>query len=427
VARKPGPAVRSSLYRLTGLTSLRDGIRDKYFTDPYDFTAIRSEVGDRVALVVSGTMETVRVKWAPTLEALAGHPVSLGNRTAAAVLLIRQHNDAEVAWAITYGMGFQLLDQNHVDAGFGQRIAIRSATDGVLSSVTRTTLDAKARVDRLSIPSGDHLRNFGVGDFGELVTRLVAKARIGGLTDPNETITVRGADALSLPLARTPTELLSDLDLLNQLLAEPVAAGLEMLEQLTVVKRQSRLARLLDAALDHALGDPGAHRLGVAWPHEQADETGPVNAFRIFGNHPNSGPFDDVPALSDILATLEHTSPGDRVERLRCVKIQLLRDASGETPEAASPAIPALRWLAFETDHENRRYFLHNGSWYLMDQDYAAKLRQQTAQILERDPGLTMPDWTPDLTEEKDYNQKAAQQLGGLVLDRRRIQTPLQL
>lgn len=39
-----------------------------------------------------------------------------------------------------------------------------------LNSLTRTTLDQRSRTDRFSIPSGDHLRGFGVGDFGELVT-----------------------------------------------------------------------------------------------------------------------------------------------------------------------------------------------------------------------------------------------------------------
>ncbi len=59
------------------------------------------------------------------------------------------------AWALTYGLGFQLLDQARVDPGFGQRVAIRSsARPNDLNSISRVTLDARSRVERLSVPRG---------------------------------------------------------------------------------------------------------------------------------------------------------------------------------------------------------------------------------------------------------------------------------
>lgn len=41
--------------------------------------------------------------------------------------LCRDGSQAAQVWGLTYGMGFQLLDQSRVDGGFGQRIAIRTA------------------------------------------------------------------------------------------------------------------------------------------------------------------------------------------------------------------------------------------------------------------------------------------------------------
>lgn len=188
MSRKKSDASRTSLYRLLGVPSLAAAVQDKYLKHP-GFAASSTTVGTREALLVSGTMTTDKVSWATTLTGLTAEPVDLGNQTAAAVLIIREGTDD--GWALAYGMGFQLLNQNKVDGGFGQRIAIRTADPRDLNSLTRTTLDHRSRTDRFSIPSGDHLRGFGVGDYGEVVTRLVAKAELKSLTGGNKPIRIR--------------------------------------------------------------------------------------------------------------------------------------------------------------------------------------------------------------------------------------------
>ncbi len=94
-------------------------------------------------------------------------------------------------------MGFQLLDQDKIDQRFGLRIAVRTAAPEFIKSLTRSELDHRARVDRLSIPAGETLRGFGIGDFGEMVTRLSGSARIPGLVLGDDHTQVRAADALS--------------------------------------------------------------------------------------------------------------------------------------------------------------------------------------------------------------------------------------
>lgn len=114
MARKPSPAARTSLYRLVGVADLRAGVQEKYL-EREEFTAAAAAVGGRDALLVMGAMTTERVSWATTLHRLTAQPVTLGNMTAAAVLVIRNGEDG--AWALTYGMGFQLLDQAKWTAG----------------------------------------------------------------------------------------------------------------------------------------------------------------------------------------------------------------------------------------------------------------------------------------------------------------------
>ena len=146
-------------------------------------------------------------------------------------------------------------------------------------------MDDRAKVDRSSIPSGAQLRGFGIGGFGELVTRLVATAEIPGLSI-GKSFKLRGADALSVPLAQNPRGLLSDLAAIEAVLAKPALKELEVLEQLVAIKKTSDVAVRPDGLLAAALVEPSNNKVAVAWPHENAEENGTPESFIIKGRAP---------------------------------------------------------------------------------------------------------------------------------------------
>lgn len=133
VPRKKSRSARTTLYRVRGITDLSDAIRSKYIA-PGDFSV---------------------------------------NST-------------------TYGMGFQLLEPTHIDSGFGMRVAIRAARPDAIQSLTRSELDHRSRTDRSSIPAGEALRGFGIGDFGEVVTRISGTATLTGLAAGDTSVRIPG-------------------------------------------------------------------------------------------------------------------------------------------------------------------------------------------------------------------------------------------
>lgn len=414
--RQKSPAVRTSLYRILNAEQLLDGIQEKYLENP-NFTITETSVAGRDGLLISGAMTKESVSWHDTIFDVTGIDIDLGNYTAAAALLIRR--DGTGAWALTYGMGFQLLDQGRIDGGFGQRIAIRTADSASLNSLTRTTLDYRSRTDRFSIPSGDNLRSFGVGDFGELVTRLVAKAEIPAMTVGSDPLRVRGADSLSVPLGRAPGLLIHDLDTLEETLSKEALPELEILEQLVAVKKPADLMEDLWHSLSVALTDENA-RLGLSWPHERIDEAGTPSSYKIVGLG-RSSVRDGTPTVDTIRDLVTDLDPEERVERLRQARFELFRDAQGDEP--ISNAIPAIKWISFETSRDNRRYCFNDGNWYLMNQDYANKVQSRTAAIFERDSGFQLPAWSSSTKTEKAYNQLVVERTGGTLFDRRLIHT----
>jgi uncharacterized protein (TIGR04141 family) len=98
------------------------------------------QVGGQSALLVQGSIDTPEAKWSQTLSTYTGQSVSLGNSTAAALLLVPRANRV---LALSYGMGWLLLDQSQVEQGFGLRYAVRALDAGQVRQVTRHLLSTE--------------------------------------------------------------------------------------------------------------------------------------------------------------------------------------------------------------------------------------------------------------------------------------------
>ncbi|MEX3598474.1 DUF6119 family protein [Kocuria carniphila] len=414
---RPEPKAKATtLYRLRHSTYLEDAVKKKY-RDDRQVTTQPCKVGGRDAVLIYGEIGAGGpVKWASRVYQLTGSTVTISNTTAAGVLLLRlnDENDALI-WALCWGMGWLLLDQSLVEGAFGQRLALRSTDPDFLSSLTRTVLDERAKVDRSTIPAGSGLTGFGIGGFGELVTRVVGRAEITGLT-VGKAFRVRGADAVSVPLGLAPDALLADLKVLDSLLSQKPRKELQVLEQLVPVKKKTELYDKLEEHLHTELQKTADEsKIAVTWPHEHLNENKPAEAFRVKrGGHPTIQ--DGLPTAELILDLMKSRN----IESLDRIKIQLFEDIDGEGP--VSTEIPLRKWVAFEKEEAGRRYFLHDGQWFAMDLQYAEQLNDRVREIFEMSAGVTMPEWhAPD--DEEAYNKRAAEALGAVLMDRKLVQT----
>lgn len=416
MARPKANAQATTLYRLRRTAKLENAVKKKYRDDPA-VTTEPCKVEGRNAVLIYGEIGTDGpVKWASRVHQLTGVTVETTNTTAAGVLLLRLNDEKDApTWGLCWGMGWLLLDQSQVDGAFGQRLALRSADPDLLSSLTRTVLDERAKVDRSSIPAGAGLTGFGIGGFGELVTRVVGKAEIKGLTI-DKAFRVRGADAVSVPLGLTPSALLGDLRVLEALLLQKPRPELQVLEQLVPVKKKTTLHDKLEDRLQAELQkSPDVSKIAVTWPHEHLNENKPAEAFRVKRGG-DTTPRADMPTAALIIELMK----GRDVASLDKIKIQLFADAEGEDP--VSSDISLRKWVAFEKEESGRRYFLHNGQWFAMDLEYAKQLDDRVRGIFAKPSGVTMPGWhAPD--DEEAYNKKASKALGAVLMDRKLVRT----
>lgn len=413
-----------TVYMLDGRLNVNRQIRESYRTRE-DFRVSEVTVAGRSGVLLKGSIPKEQTSWSAPLGEWINDPelAAIGHSTAAALLLIPAQEASKKTWALSFGMGLHALEQSRIITGLGRKIAVRQADPDHLKSVTHSRLDQRALVARTSIPGGDDLAAYGVGGIADLISRVVASAELNGMharsVRGDGAIEIRGADAIKLPLARNPQLLLKDLDAMESLLLLNPHSRLSDIEQLQAVKKADTRWNLLQQRLDTALGITGQDDLGLAWPTESADAAVPISHFRIMGAPRGfNGDNDREPSLQTLLEPLVELPPGRRADRLDSMKVQAFSDDD----DAASPSLPAKRWIVFETSlpDDAGRYCLHDGRWYELDRQLNKRLTDRTRSIFERDSPLkTLPVWTEG--HEADYNEELTKSLGGVNLDAKMI------
>ncbi|MGW4241354.1 DUF6119 family protein [Nocardia sp. NPDC004722] len=416
------PCKRVTLYRFAEGTTLIKGLQEQFRAPSESFDIREASVENLDALLAYGAFDTAS-KWTADIAALTGIELPFRSHSPGAVLLISESPDN--LWALTWGVGFHMLDNERIDFRFGTRIVARSALASEIRSITKTVLDHRARVDRSTLPNGSNVLDLGVDGYGEVISRIEAKARIPELRIGDKVVPLRAADSLSLPLAKRPAELIEDLRALTRLLTQPVQNGLESIEQLAALKPGNPAVEGFEKQLAQRLSGATDEPIGISLPHERLDLTGHVACYKAtgFGDH-RARTDDDLPDIGAVLAWFEGKSPHEILNRLGTITLQLFSDPDRSPESALSPPVALRRWLAFEVLDNQHRYCLHDGQWFLMDDHYRERIDQRVDDILAQRPSFTLPPW-PRSEKEDGYNSRAATSVGGLLLDRKLISTPL--
>lgn len=469
MARETGDEARMTLYRLVGLSSPEAAIREKYRKlGGNRYCPASVSVGDTEAYLYSGTVTHDKASWTTTVKGLTGKDLEVGSTTSSAVLVIphagaddevsdgeADNNDSEsdgskvphyAAWAITFGMGFQMLEQRYIDTGFGQRVAIRCAKPEGLNVLSKTTLDERPRMVRSTIPSGGDPRRFGFRELEDFSTGLVVEGCIEGIGD----VKVRGGDSLNIPLSTSPTALLNNLKQIKTILdKESASCELAALENLSLVKNTKEIKRL-NQHLIKAIGDKsgqveatedergqveasedGNDQVALSYPYEILDEFGQFSYFKVIGAQLRKK-HDYLPAIDDLLDPIRKGKDEEqRLKRLDRLSVGLYQ--SSDDKDTAIPEIPIKKWLTFQTTSEHKRYSLQNGHWYVMGDDYIKNVEKQVIKIFNRKAHLgRFPNWPicekpndkdaqKKANAELEYNKRIAEKLNGLCLDRKLI------
>lgn len=417
---------KTSLYRLrcagpVEREDLRSFVLPRYL-DREGFQAHQIDQDGVVGLLVSGTIAPGRADWCDVVSALTGQPLAEENRTALALLLVRTK---QAVYGLTYGMGHLMIDPVRIDPGFGIEFAVRCLNEDRITKVRRQLMDSRGRTDENSATSGEHIRGFGIEQFGEIVSQISGQITDVPLTftrDRTRSAHVTGNDrSLKLHLGNTPAALLHDLQQIEEVCARPnPLPEFEFIAQVRPLSPKSEQAQRLDARLDAMLGEVETSRLALAVPSVCRGRFELAECFKVtlVGNSNYYAELD----IDQLIAAVQLSPQGSRLSALRRGRIQMFAGTDGAEP--ISSRVPADHWLTAEVPDGVVHYFYWQGQWYEIGAEYLTVIERRITELLARPASVTMPPWTKHKDHDEDwYNKQVARQNGYVLLDKDTVHT----
>ncbi len=314
------------------------------------------------------------------------------NQHASAVLFVDRGGRT---FALTFGFGRHLLDPEALESDFGLKVAAGLVDPGEMNAIDSRLVQSRRLQVRRQAGSGATTRDLGI-DFGKEMVRALS----GRVLDGSLGTRVSGADSLGLAGRTDVPSLLTRLDtFLDAYERKAYADRFPLLDRWLAVSN-ARLKAELDAELVGAL-ERGDKRLAIGVP-EIVDWR--AAGFRFSREAEDTRhPF---PELTDYLKT--RARPPE-IKDLRRDHLTLLGVDSAEVYGNWT----VYRSLEWETQREDRVYFLADGGWYEIDQDYLRSIDTRLASI-DKD-GIDRPDFDPR-EHEGDYNERLAKHAAGRAM-----------
>jgi uncharacterized protein (TIGR04141 family) len=430
-AKRASTTRKTSLYRLRCTGPVADEELTSFilarYLDRDGFTNRAVDQGGIPGLLVSGTVAPGAADWCDPLSILTGEPVSEENRTAFGLLLVR----TEIAvYGLSYGMGHLMINPARIDPGFGIEFAVRCLDEDRITKVRRQLMDARGRTDENSVTSGEHIRGFGIEQFGEIVSQISGK--ISGVpltftTDRKRAAHVTGSDrSIKLQLGTTTAGLLHDLQSIEEVCARPSPLPeLGFITQVRPINPKSEQALHLDERLDAALEGGNADRMALAVPSECREHFEFTESFKVTLAG-GSEMYDELD-IGQLVQAVKNEPKGARLSALRKGRVEMFADAGGA--ERLSRKVPADQWLTTEISDEAVHYFYWQGQWYEIGAEYLTIVESRVAELLARPASVTLPPWTKasGVGEQKHdegwYNEQIAKQDGYVLLDKDTVHT----
>jgi len=322
-----------------------------------------------------------------------------------------------------------MINPARIDPGFGIEFAVRCLDEERITKVRRQLMDARGRTDENSATSGEHIRGFGIEQFGEIVSKISGQITGVPLTftrDRKRPAHITGSDrSVKLHLASTAHGLMEDLKSIEKVCARPdPLPGLGFIAQVRPVSPKSDLAQHLDAQLDAMIGGPEPSRIALAVPGECRDRFEFAECFRVTLAG-NSEMCDELDA-GQLVAAVRHQPEGDRLSALRTGRVEMFADTEAAQP--LSRKVPADNWLTAEVSEGIVHYFYWQGQWYEIGAEYLTTVESRIAELLAHPASVTLPPWTKsggggEDHDEDWYNKEIAKQNGYVLLDKDTVRT----
>lgn len=344
-------------------------------------------------------------RWLPFL---ASHfdtgNLELRNTSNSFVLLLRISGRT---FAVTFGYGFNALDRGKIEPRFGLMVTVNALDPAQLRMVDSNNVDLVTRQRRTHLSAGSPVYEFDLNVHLDWIRRVSGKPSSDDLAK-----SVGGAESVTIN-ADCNLETLGQKcgQLLELYESDAYKENFGFIDHLQPLGKADPLVPLLDAHLRERLQGGSHDRISIAYPELPDEEQ--LAAFKLW--HGSDHIYMEDLSLSGVYRYFE-TCPDVPRDPAACWVIGLDSNDGPVTHKR-----PLREYLVCEAEHDGQIYVLSLGQWFRVETDYAQQVRDAVAEIADITDVL---DLLPARfgEEEGDYNARAANEKGWLLMDKRNFQ-----
>lgn len=366
-------------------------------------------------------------EWLEDASVTTGLDLAYTDRRSGGVLLLGVDG---TAYALSYGNGHLLIPDDLKDRRFGLSFLIRRLDADQVQDLVRRRPNARGRVDSTVVAAGTPIWTLGVTENVEIIRRIGGRAKDLKVTfsaTSNRAVKVEGSDGLRTRFAVRPDEFITDIrECARVCQEEPPDPALEFIEHIQPVADDCTTAQL-DGQLENLLTGAAdcAGRLVPVVPVSLLEAYGQAHSFTIKIGHAKAVTVQTV-ELDDFLRRTRVQRDGERVKALRAGRVFVNADDDGEEILGSARAD---EWLEANVSLGARRFFLMDGGWFEIGEEYVRVSRDAIVRLFPAKPAISLPPWSLSARRtEYDYNSYVAARSGGqfLCLDKNQaVRNPL--
>jgi uncharacterized protein (TIGR04141 family) len=325
-------------------------------------------------------------------------------KNVSAVLLL-PHD--ERMFALCFGHGHQLLEEEAIISDFGLKATLNSISPDAVRQLDRRRLDSTGRIASEQAGQEIPIRQFGLDIEQDLVRRVTARP-----IDPSLGLQLSGRDSLHVAIPASTRDIG---DYLSRYLAksqeQTYKENFEFIDNIEEVSSDS-LRNELNELFSEKVNYNQERNIWMAPP--DILDWDDIRGFK-YTKEQSEEPRLDI----DLDSFRIYCADGGYItwDMLRSKHIHVC-DVNGD---------PVKQWLAYkcvyaELPYNGNVYVLTEGKWYRIDTGFAQKINRSFESI--RDSDLQLPVWAQ--RREDEYNQYVAETSNGYfqLLDKKTVQYP---
>lgn len=285
-------------------------------------------------------------------------------------------------FAITFGYGRNLLNNNVVEERFGLLVTLNVIDSNHLRSIDVNSLESVPLNNRIQSSALAGISNFNIDIDRDLLKSVAGKSSTEGFDG-----TLSGTDTLSISSDKQYNNIQNFLkECYQQFISENYKVNFDWIDQMNVVKDVSLIAEL-DREMINNLNSELPSMMWVSIP-EIIDWTG-NNMIRV-----RTANFDDID-ITELKST--YSNVPFTIEILKSQRMSIVDDQGN-----VQKSWPLYRCIYADLKYGEKQYLLNDGKWFLLDDNFVNIVNDyySEATIFMDD----LPDY--DVKDEKEYNQK---------------------